>query len=158
MNIEDLGIKTIRTMPEIVQELSKDKYECPYCEAEFEEDDFAYLQETGKCQYCHEDLELCDYSNTPFRKRCDEMIEDISSLFKNIGFTDAYLKCSKQIISQEDFEKYVYNKLFELDEYKRHDFNEMWKMLSDTNCWYADYYIGCVVHKQLMKIWNPERY
>lgn len=29
---------------------------CGYCEAIFDEDDFAYALETGKCQYCHSTL------------------------------------------------------------------------------------------------------
>lgn len=29
---------------------------CGYCEAIFEEDDFAYALETGTCQYCHSTL------------------------------------------------------------------------------------------------------
>jgi ssDNA-binding Zn-finger/Zn-ribbon topoisomerase 1 len=26
---------------------------CTYCHSKFEEDDFAFLLETGKCPYCH---------------------------------------------------------------------------------------------------------
>ncbi len=29
------------------------QYNCPLCGAEFELDDWAYLNETGECQYCH---------------------------------------------------------------------------------------------------------
>lgn len=88
------------------------------------------------------------------------MIEDISSLFKNAGFTDMYLKWRDldDITSKEDLEKYIYDKVVGLDEYKRHDLNEIWKMLSDTNCWCVDYNIGQILHDQLMKIWYPERY
>lgn len=43
---------------EIVSELSKEEYRCPHCNATFEDDDFAYLQETGQCQYCQEDIKL----------------------------------------------------------------------------------------------------
>ncbi|MDD3041247.1 hypothetical protein [Bacteroides sp.] len=28
-------------------------FHCPHCGAEFEIDDWAYLNETGLCQYCH---------------------------------------------------------------------------------------------------------
>ena len=28
--------------------------ECPYCGEWYEDDDYAYLFETGSCQYCHE--------------------------------------------------------------------------------------------------------
>lgn len=29
---------------------------CKHCNAEFEEDDFAYALETGLCQYCHKEI------------------------------------------------------------------------------------------------------
>lgn len=41
-----------------VEELSKTEYKYPNCGATFEDDDFAYLLETGLCQYCHKNIEL----------------------------------------------------------------------------------------------------
>lgn len=43
---------------EAIKKLAESEYQCPHCNATFEDDDFAYLQETGLCQYCHKDIRL----------------------------------------------------------------------------------------------------
>lgn len=45
-------------LQEAVDKLPKFEYKCPHCEANFEDDDFSYLLETGLCQYCHQEIEL----------------------------------------------------------------------------------------------------
>lgn len=55
---KERGSDYINKLQEEVNELSKFEYKCPHCEAVFEDDDFAYLLETGQCQYCHENIEL----------------------------------------------------------------------------------------------------
>lgn len=147
----------IENFKEVIEKLSERGFACPKCEAEFEEEDFAYLQESGQCQYCHREIDFYDYSDTPFQNKCKEVTREISETFKGLGFTDTYLiHLREQYITKEDVEKYIYSKLVEMDEYRKHDFNEMWSMLSSTNCWHVDYEIGQIVHEQLMSIWYPE--
>lgn len=39
-----------------VYKASDGRAKCFCCDAQFEEDDWAFAAETGTCQYCHEDL------------------------------------------------------------------------------------------------------
>lgn len=41
-----------------VYKASDGRARCFCCDAQFEEDDWAFAAETGTCQYCHEDLIL----------------------------------------------------------------------------------------------------
>lgn len=100
--------------------------------------------------------EIFKYHDTEFYKKASDLIEYISSTFKNYAFTEKYLEYEKGDISKEEVNKYIKQVLLNLDEYTRHDLNHMWAMLSDKNCWCGDYRIGELVHKQLIEIWYPE--
>lgn len=103
--------------------------------------------------------ELFKYNSTPFQNKSKEIIEEISNTFKELDFTDLYIEYRKNGKYDKQFvEDVMYDKILTLDEYKRHDLNEMWAMLSSKNCWYIDYEIGQIVHNQLMKTWYPEDY
>lgn len=101
--------------------------------------------------------ELFDYNNTSFHNKCNEIVSEISNTFKNLGFTDMYFEYWKNHkYSLDEINQYIHDTLLNLDEFKRHDLNHMWTMLSEKNCWWIDYRIGDLVHKQLMRIWYPE--
>lgn len=98
------------------------------------------------------------YENTTFYKECDEILKYISNTYKNLGFIDKYFEFSKGEITEENLVEYIRNELLHLDEYYRHDLNQMSKMLSTSNCAWYEYAIGKIVHEQLLKIWFPKEY
>lgn len=102
--------------------------------------------------------DIFKYDETEFHKKCDEIIKEISTTFKHMGFTEKYIDFKQGVATKEDVEVGIHNVLINLDEYKRNDLNHMWAMLSDKNCWAIDYKIGEIVHNELMKIWYPEDY
>ena len=51
-------MKKVKNMKELMAAIKRNEITgCGSCEADFEEDDFAYAMETGECPYCHEVLE-----------------------------------------------------------------------------------------------------
>ena len=100
--------------------------------------------------------DIFKYYNTEFQNKCNELISEISDKFKELGFADIYLTYYKDEdkVSYSKVEEYIHNKLFDMDEYQRHDMNEMSKMLSTSNCAWHDYEIGEIIHRELLKIWN----
>ena len=99
--------------------------------------------------------EIFDYDDTKFQAVCNKIINEISTAFKEHGFTEEYLKYFREgSIRKEDVESSIHNKLLDLSEFTRHDLNKMWSMLSEKNCWFVDYNIGQIVHEQLLKIWD----
>lgn len=63
----------------------------------------------------------------------------------------------KNEITEEELRKSYYDKLIRLSKLEQLEYNEMAKMLSTSNCWYATYHAGRIVHDELIKIWYPER-
>jgi len=104
------------------------------------------------------DQELVRYNDTPFHIRCDDVMNEISVAFKNLGFIDKYQEYCKNKITKNDLNIYIKDVLLILDEYTRHDLNHMCAMLSTKNCWCGEYSVGELVHEQLLKIWYPEDY
>jgi threonyl-tRNA synthetase len=103
-----------------------------------------------------EDEEVFKHYETQFIHKCEELLNEIQTTFKNFGFTEKHIDYHSGLITKEELEQYIYDTLLNLDEYKRHDLNQMHKMLSTVNCGYQDYEIGQIVHEQLIKIWFPK--
>lgn len=100
-----------------------------------------------------ENEDIRDYGNTEFQNKCENLLNEISISFKRYKFFDVYLQYINKEISIEDVENFIYKKISELNEYDRHDLNQMYKMLSVENCWYREYEIGDILHNQLIKFW-----
>ena len=100
-----------------------------------------------------------EYGETTFHLKCNDIMDEISTTFRELGFTNRYLAYWRnKIYTIEEVKEYIRETLLNLDEFKRRDLNRMWAMLSDKNCWYIDYDIGELVHWELMKIWYPEKF
>ena len=100
-----------------------------------------------------ENEDVRDYGNTEFQNKCEKLLNEISITFKRYKFIDVYLRYINKEISIKDVENFIYKKISELNEYDRHDLNQMHAMLSKKNCWYIEYDIGNILHKQLIKFW-----
>jgi hypothetical protein len=97
--------------------------------------------------------EVFKYYDTPFINKCKDLLREISVTLKNFGFVDKYFEYKEDKITKEELENYFYDTLIKLDEYRRHDLNELSKMLSSSNCGWYEYKIGEIIHNQLIKIW-----
>jgi len=102
--------------------------------------------------------EVFKYYNTSFIKKCNDLLQEISTTLKNLGFVDKYFEHNEGKITEEELTSYFHDILVELDEYKRHDLNELSKMLTPSNCSWYEYRIGKIIHNQLIKIWYPDEF
>lgn len=83
---------------------------------------------------------------------CDDLIEKISEEFK--WFSEQYMLSRRCEVTVVNMKENIKNKLFDLSYEKQVEYNEMAKMFSEANCWYADYQAGRLVHDALIEIWN----
>jgi hypothetical protein len=88
--------------------------------------------------------------NKALIKNAREIMEEISCKYNQ--FSTEYFKYTEGIISFEDLVDLYMLKLSEMTEEERMEYNEMHKMFSMSNCWYADYRAGELLHTLIVKL------
>ena len=98
-------------------------------------------------------MNFCDlYEKSEIYAECQSLLSKISK--KLDWFSQEYIKWDhRKEITQEELRSNINNKLSEMSELERLEYNEICKMLSQSNCWYAEYQVAQIIHEELIKIW-----
>ena len=96
-----------------------------------------------------------DEYDSDFASKADEVLKDIDDEFNKFSFIETYLKFDKHKITENEITTHFDNAIASVEQPKRHTWNKMWSMLSNTNCWYITYKAGQLLHDRLINFWYP---
>lgn len=94
------------------------------------------------------------YKQSEILQKIDDLLEMIVDKFSY--FNQLYLDNYKELISEDEMIKKIKEKIETFSDIEWKEYNEMQKMLLETNCCWSLYKTGRLVHKLLMEQKYPD--